>query len=718
MAAQLPGHFGRMTLSASSRSAPASGRGSPAESVVIEETSFDGVAGVVAWAEISVEEALKQQRGQEQIGCRIRFAVKRKGFHSLTVLDHQEYQERGWADFVNTYPDRYSVYIPYWYPGESQATLQQHELLLPGQPLVDVFDQRTYLAVRAQQREPTAGPVASGSGLSSRVPPPFRHASLIPQNEETLPTYVPPLAHTRREHGLPQPGGLPQSRARITSISPEQADKKDSPTTTDRTLVKQLMAELERANNEKASQEVIIGEMQNSINSLMEQMRQMRGQGQVKKEPSSPRVSLYAPQPHYPSQLPFVSKQESMSGVQFARPVQDPHFVPMPTSNFARMPQPKQSAPSIHASISGAPPNMPPLSFPGNGSTLKADMKFPEPKGFSGRREDCHSFLHDIETYFYVTNVTDDTIKIIYGLRLLEAGLPLQWKRHQELMWSQTGNCPFSSWRQLHDEIWAQFGPIAEEEKAQREIQRIRQGNKNIDEFNREFLMIVHQLPAGWESALVSFYKQALSPQWLNRVYTLMVLDPPKTLQEWINTTHMLYLRDMEKQANLDAYGHSSAFQSSQKSHQSGFVPTRKGIIPMAPRQQENTHSYQPRRGLYDPKSGRNWVPAQKKDRPAKPTAPCYVCGKEGHWANVCPDKGKSRNPKMKIRALTAEELEYLSPEEVQDWQERYEEQFAAEMDEILQVRKIGVEELYPPFVEYGESTNGEQEEVSNQDFH
>ena len=138
----------------------------------------------------------------------------------------------------------------------------------------------------------------------------------------------------------------------------------------------------------------------------------------------------------------------------------------------------------------------------------------------------------------------------------------------------------------------------------------------------------------------------------------------------------------------------------------------------MAPRQQENTRSYQPRRGLYDPKSGRNWVPAQKKDRPAKPTAPCYVCGKEGHWANVCPDKGKSRNPKMKIRALTAEELEYLSPEEVQDWQERYEEQFAAEMDEILQVRKIGVEELYPPFVEYGESTNGEQEEVSNQDFH
>ena len=71
MAAQLPGHFGRMTLSASSRSAPASGRGSPAESVVIEETSFDGVAGIVAWAEISVEEALKQQHGQEQIGCRI-----------------------------------------------------------------------------------------------------------------------------------------------------------------------------------------------------------------------------------------------------------------------------------------------------------------------------------------------------------------------------------------------------------------------------------------------------------------------------------------------------------------------------------------------------------------------------------------------------------------------------------------------------------------------
>jgi hypothetical protein len=85
----------------------------------------------------------------------------------------------------------------------------------------------------------------------------------------------------------------------------------------------------------------------------------------------------------------------------------------------------------------------------------------------------------------------------------------------------------------------------------------------------------------------------------------------------------------------------------------------------------------------------------QFKPRPEKPNNNCHICDQPGHWAKDCSEKGKSRMPGKRIRTLTAEELEYLSTDEIEDWKERKEEEFAVEMDSVLQVRRVGVRELY-----------------------
>jgi hypothetical protein len=474
---------------------------------------------------------------------------------------------------------------------------------------------------------------------------------------------------------------------------------------------------------EEQSKDYIMSELYQTVQNLQRQLQELKTDPRKGQElPSG-----YVPAPPGKSANPFDS---FMSEVMSAQPGPQPSqsrplppipeqrnnfsFKPLPTSNFqAFVPKATNAFKAMQVPYVGLPPQ----GFPMVQQTVKADLKFPEPKSFSGRREDCRSFLHDVETYFLVTGATDESLKIMYTFRLLETGLPMQWKRHQELMWTQKGVCPFSSWMMLRDEIWTQFGPIAEEEKAQRDIQTIRQKNKSIDEFNREFLMLAHQLPAGWEQALVVFYKQAINPNILSRVYTVMVMDPPKTLQEWINTTHMLHTRDLERQANMDAYA-GTTWKPTPLPQNKGIIPRRGDDHRVIPTMREGL----PQRKPFVPFTRRPPISTQFKPRPTKPNNACHICDKEGHWAADCPDKGKSRIQGKPIRMLTADEMEYLTPEEIQDWQERKEEEFAQEMDRVLQVRRVGVRELYH-YEDEEETPPTREEQISHlqhasQDFH
>jgi hypothetical protein len=301
-----------------------------------------------------------------------------------------------------------------------------------------------------------------------------------------------------------------------------------------------------------------------------------------------------------------------------------------------------------------------------------------EPEPFDDNPSSFKGWIFSVDNYFTFCGrrFPKEELKCLFILNLLTKGESGRWSILQQDIWRRNSSCPFSSWLELRDELQEHFGKSFEEERARIEVSKIRQGKQESPlSFNRRFRSVVQLL--GWSldtEEMLVLYKQAIHPEWLSAIFSALPLDAPKKVTEWMTASERLFHNKMECQLNLEGYGLN---RPALTQGQSPGVQSSSSQRPPSRPLPHPSSSFHPR------DSGVRFYPLQRPQdenprAPVQPNLPCYSCGKKGHWAKDCPEKGKSR---ARVRMLAEEEVVVMSDAELDSWYQRILEQRASDRD-------------------------------------
>lgn len=254
------------------------------------------------------------------------------------------------------------------------------------------------------------------------------------------------------------------------------------------------------------------------------------------------------------------------------------------------------------------------------------DVKVAKPKPFNGDSNQVERFLIECQLVFESSTTKYATLKskLIYLLSYCTEGIASDWREHvlkdmnhfmlEASRISQEHE--LTPWDGLVEAFKRRWKSTTAKVEAQTKLQRIKQENDSVENYNLRFLMLSKEAEVGAEAQTL-FYKRGLKAPIKQRIYDSGNI--PTSLEEWqrraviIDTAWRESL--LERQGSLPPKGKVRVFQGLDS-------------LSKQPRLPEEEYQRRRKEGL------------------------CFKCGNKGHLANKCFAKGR----RIKEEEVTSEE--------------------------------------------------------------
>ena len=256
--------------------------------------------------------------------------------------------------------------------------------------------------------------------------------------------------------------------------------------------------------------------------------------------------------------------------------------------------------------------------------TTELDIKVAKPPTFSGKPEDVNSFLASCELVFrgqkrkYATTRS----RILYILSYCTEGTPLTWRERildefekfmDEIAEIVTSGEAYTNWeafRHLFKRTWRSITSKAE---AQVKLQKLKQGDRPIEEYITQFMLLAQVVEFNDEALMLAF-KRGMKEAIKAKIYATGII--PKNIKDWIERARIMdqAYREFELEKG------STPFQRTYSG--------KARVAKWEPSQKNDTKFQRPR--LPDD------VYKKRKDEKL-----CFKCGNKGHFAKECYAKAR-----------------------------------------------------------------------------
>jgi hypothetical protein len=146
-------------------------------------------------------------------------------------------------------------------------------------------------------------------------------------------------------------------------------------------------------------------------------------------------------------------------------------------------------------------------------------------------------FLQEVEMYMHANAEIYNTEekKVLFALSFMNGGVVGNWKQGTAAVYLKAGN--FSTFNKFKQAIQTTFTPINDEGVAKTELRTLCQGDKRIEEYIMQFMIIAACTGLTEDSVLIEYFIDRLHPKLMEHVYTME--KPPTTLEDWMGAASL-----------------------------------------------------------------------------------------------------------------------------------------------------------------------------------
>jgi hypothetical protein len=217
--------------------------------------------------------------------------------------------------------------------------------------------------------------------------------------------------------------------------------------------------------------------------------------------------------------------------------------------------------------------------------------------------------------------VNTEEKKVLFALLFINRGVAGSWKQGKTAAYLKAGN--FGTFDEFKQAVQTVFTPIDDEGVAKMELQTLHQGNKKIEEYIAQFMIITAHTGLTEDSALIEYFIDGLHPKLIEHVYTME--KPPSTLEGWMRASSLFdgNWRQARAIANWNKSG--------------SIKPTP--VLNYIP---QNTPTRDP--NTMDVNTIKHLSPKERLDHIMKGL--CFICHKPGHLSSTHKKGGSSTTPR------------------------------------------------------------------------
>lgn len=210
------------------------------------------------------------------------------------------------------------------------------------------------------------------------------------------------------------------------------------------------------------------------------------------------------------------------------RPEQQPQQSRSPSPGREKPERPEQRKPegSKPPSPSGSPHDS---DNEDDSMSNNNETRISAPEIFEGDRTKTEQFLMDCDLYFGINEVKYDTDKkkIIFALSYMKNGTAGAWK----LVFAKDHASGYGTWNEFKTSFRESFEPIDQEANTRLELDQLRQGNGNADDYVSKFKILISRSGIADEGSQIMMFMKGLNPVLRNKIYGSYPL--PTKMEDW-----------------------------------------------------------------------------------------------------------------------------------------------------------------------------------------
>jgi hypothetical protein len=146
-------------------------------------------------------------------------------------------------------------------------------------------------------------------------------------------------------------------------------------------------------------------------------------------------------------------------------------------------------------------------------------------------------FLQEVKMYMRTNAEIYNTEekKVLFALSFMNGGVAGSWKQGKTAAYLKAGN--FGTFDEFKQAVQTAFTPIDDKGVAKTELHTLQQGDKRIEKYIAQFMIIAAHTGLTEDSVLIEYFINGLHPKLMEHVYTME--KPPTTLEGWMRAASL-----------------------------------------------------------------------------------------------------------------------------------------------------------------------------------